>query len=286
MSDVRRQLRSIRDEAVEFFAHTSVIAVSSSDLWQSQSLTPEDRDLRVAIRERLGRAVAKVATMFQRSPALGDEALRTVRREVRRLDSALRFKDFQSWEASTQYVEDYAIGTTPAGEFENLVSISTAQSIFEDAIDKILGLLNFAAIPNPAEGSADLEQDGPMNIGRQSAVVIDEPRSESAETRAPSEEEAANVSSTGDGVGRVTADRQSLLAAFKTTARGQGIRVTDDMVAKAANPGRWNDRTMVTWWKRNDDRCKTPHDKKIRALLVKEPGSIWSPSIKPKRPPK
>ena len=152
MPDVRHQLRSIQNEAVKFFAHTSAIAVSSSDLWQS--LTPEDRDLKVVISEKLGRVLAKIAIVFQQSPALGDEALRTVRREVRRMDSALRFKDFQSWEASTQYVEDYAIGTTPAGEFENLVSVSTAQSIFEDAIDRILGLLNFAAIPNPAETSA------------------------------------------------------------------------------------------------------------------------------------
>jgi len=78
----------------------------------------------------------------------------------------------------------------------------------------------------------------------------------------------------GDGVDAVATERKRLIDAFKAKAREQGIRVTDKLVAKAANP-KWNDRTMVTWWKRNDPKSKPPHDKKIRAVLGRDPSSIW-----------
>jgi hypothetical protein len=87
-------------------------------------------------------------------------------------------------------------------------------------------------------------------------------------------------------VDTVAADRAALLTAYKAKGRGKGVRITDAMVAMAAHPGKWNDRTMVTWWKRNDQRCKPPHDRKIRAVLAKDPSDIWSPSIKSKHPPK
>jgi len=70
-------------------------------------------------------------------------------------------------------------------------------------------------------------------------------------------------------------ERKALLAAFKARGRTAHIRITDEMVAKAANPDTWNDRTMVTWWKRNDPRCRLSHDRKIRAVLTREPAAIW-----------
>jgi hypothetical protein len=83
----------------------------------------------------------------------------------------------------------------------------------------------------------------------------------------------------------VAADRTALLTAFKAKARGQSIKVTDEMVAKAAK-ATWNERTMVGWWKRNHKECKPPHDRLIRAVLAKDPSSIWQRNIEPKRQPK
>lgn len=68
----------------------------------------------------------------------------------------------------------------------------------------------------------------------------------------------------------VVRERRQLLAKFKERGRALGIRVTDELVAHAANPN-WNDRTMVTWWKRKDPRCKPAHDRLIRAALLKDP---------------
>jgi hypothetical protein len=80
-----------------------------------------------------------------------------------------------------------------------------------------------------------------------------------------------NVNNTGD---TVAMERQQLMKDFKAKAREQGIKVNDKMVAKKAKP-EWNDRTMVTWWKRNDKGCKLFHDRLIRAVLQKDPLSLW-----------
>jgi hypothetical protein len=78
----------------------------------------------------------------------------------------------------------------------------------------------------------------------------------------------------------VAAERKAALIDFKAKGRKQRIRITDEMVAQAANPGKWNDRTMITWWKRDDKRVKAVHDKKIRAVLGKDPSEIWKPNSK------
>jgi len=75
----------------------------------------------------------------------------------------------------------------------------------------------------------------------------------------------------------VAAERCEKMSAFKAKGRRRcGIRITDEMVAEAASSGKWSDRTMIGWWKRNDPRCKPPHDRKIRALLDRDPASVWT----------
>jgi hypothetical protein len=81
---------------------------------------------------------------------------------------------------------------------------------------------------------------------------------------------------------QVAEERTTSLTAYKARGRELGLRITDAMVANAAH-AKWNDRTMVSWWKRNDARCKLAHDKKIRAVLSKDPTSIWSPETELKK---
>jgi hypothetical protein len=79
----------------------------------------------------------------------------------------------------------------------------------------------------------------------------------------------------------VADERVSLLRNYKSRGRKQAISITDKMMAKATNPN-WNDRTMITRWKRNDPRCSPRHDRMIRAVLEKDSSSIWEPNIKSK----
>jgi hypothetical protein len=85
----------------------------------------------------------------------------------------------------------------------------------------------------------------------------------------------ATVALTPGAKAQVAAERAGLLRAFKAKGKAQGIKITDKMVAQAADPN-WNDRSMVQWWTRNYEKgCKPPHDKKIRAVLDKDPSTTW-----------
>lgn len=75
----------------------------------------------------------------------------------------------------------------------------------------------------------------------------------------------------------VAEERKSALNRFKRRGMENGIKVTDEMVARAAKES-WNTRTMVTWWKRNDRKSQPAHDRLIRAVLSKDPKSIWKPA--------
>jgi hypothetical protein len=80
----------------------------------------------------------------------------------------------------------------------------------------------------------------------------------------------------------VASERNELLRSYKASGRKQSIVITDKMVAHAANSN-WNDRTMITQWKRNDIRCKSPHDRMIRAVFRKDPSSLWDPKPRARR---
>jgi hypothetical protein len=110
----------------------------------------------------------------------------------------------------------------------------------------------------------------------------DNPRSNQVRPTGPSgadsnrSEEAPPLTRTDrTGVDPIAVERKQLLIDFKDRALSQGIKVTDVKVAMAANPKKWHDRTMVTWWKRNDPRCEQPHDRLIRAVLKRDPLEIW-----------
>jgi hypothetical protein len=68
----------------------------------------------------------------------------------------------------------------------------------------------------------------------------------------------------------ITEERTALLVDYKRECRECGIKVTDTMIAQAAS-SRWNERTPVQRWKRNDPRCTPGDDAKIRSVLKNKP---------------
>ncbi len=70
---------------------------------------------------------------------------------------------------------------------------------------------------------------------------------------------------------RSTAEERTLLLnAYKREGKERGVRITDLMIAQAAST-KWNERTPVQRWKRNDPRCTAGDDAKIRGVLQKKP---------------
>jgi hypothetical protein len=68
----------------------------------------------------------------------------------------------------------------------------------------------------------------------------------------------------------IATERNVLLMNYKREGKKSGIRITDLMVARAASP-KWNERTPVQRWKRNDPRCTAGDDAKIRSVLKRKP---------------
>lgn len=57
---------------------------------------------------------------------------------------SLRFKRYESWDQSITYDEDIPIGRTEAGEALYDISVMSAESIFLEAFDDTLALLEIA----------------------------------------------------------------------------------------------------------------------------------------------
>ena len=68
----------------------------------------------------------------------------------------------------------------------------------------------------------------------------------------------------------VAVERSALIQAYKSECWKRGVKVTNEMIARAASDS-WHDRTPVQRWKRNDSRCTPADDVKIRAILKKRP---------------
>lgn len=70
-------------------------------------------------------------------------------------------------------------------------------------------------------------------------------------------------------VALASGERREMLRAYKEECRRNGVKVTDDMIAKAARPT-WNDRTPIQRWVRNY-RTSAGDDVAIRKVLQKKP---------------
>jgi hypothetical protein len=70
----------------------------------------------------------------------------------------------------------------------------------------------------------------------------------------------------------LVAERRSALKAYKDECRSHGVKVTNPMIARAANPD-WSERTPVEKWSAaKDSRYNTPAvDRKIRRVFTEKP---------------
>ena len=131
------------------------------------------------------------------------------------------------------------------------------------------------AIPQPADITDGETRAGPERLtGLADSPSDTERPSKLAPTEIEGEEAMADpapVANISNGRDTVAAERTALLHAYKEAGKKQGVRITDKMIAQAASPGHWTERTPVQRWKRNDDRCTPGYDVSIRAVLRNKP---------------
>lgn len=143
MPDLRQQLRCIRDEAVDFFAHVSAIAGPYSR-YPGQSLTPDDRARGESIRRNLARIMGEMLSVIQGSRLLRPTTVSSHQRNTRRMVSALGFKRYECWDQQIFENEDTLIRGREAGESEEDISVGEAEVIFRQAFDETIVLLDLA----------------------------------------------------------------------------------------------------------------------------------------------
>ncbi len=186
----------------------------------------------------------------------------------------LREADFVEFKLTGRALEKQPDGSMVDSEFGSL------EDIVKHSIT-LCHVLEAEAHGRVSESKVTVAESALNGASKKAFASADEMHGEenhSARAEAEAGETAGDGHADPNRDDSVARERADLITAYKVRGRQQGIRISDEMIAMAANPGKWNERTMVIWWKRNDPRCKLPHDKKIRAVLEKDPSSIWQPN--------
>jgi hypothetical protein len=157
------------------------------------------------------------------------------------------------------------------GMAEDLSGTETMKDKREERVEMQTGVAR--SLKNASSRLARVLQSETIEHGRDSRPT--KPRQEHLRDEKPIDHEPSAAANSANPSANIPEQRNHLVENFKAKAREAGIKVTDEMIAKAANPGKWNTRTPVTWWKRNDPKSKPAYDTLIRKLLGKEPSSIW-----------
>jgi hypothetical protein len=140
MSDLPDRLNSIKEAAIDFFHKVNCVALYGTN---SRTLSPDELLRAHRIRQELGQVMREVSALFKCSPLLGEDALPTLQRAIRSMDSALRLRQWVHREGSVHYDEDRTM-EVKSDEWENVAEPAWAGSIFREEIDKILGLVSLA----------------------------------------------------------------------------------------------------------------------------------------------
>jgi hypothetical protein len=159
VSDIYQDLKRVREVAIKYFLHVGARESFDSDLWRG--LPPSDRQRSEDILAEIHQIAEKACDLFRDQPLLGSEAIGKLGLELRIIDSALRFRQLTVWNTHTEWNEDIPLPVVPAGERENLVSASSAQSIFVEAVDRILRLLRIATARTQEDVSVSTAEAGP-----------------------------------------------------------------------------------------------------------------------------
>ena len=194
MSSLREQLEVLRKEARDFFAHQRN---KTGDFFAARDTVAPHRDdpENIGPKPQIASVMADVADMIRDSHLLRPTALSTHQINTRRMHSALRLKRYEWWDQSVTYDEDIPIASTQAGEEEYNVSIDAAESIFLEALEDTLALLELA---QPEKGSTPTIT--PITGGKWGPKPIEEKVANRMFKRLPPGDWRANVDENGEAL--------------------------------------------------------------------------------------
>jgi hypothetical protein len=127
LSYLYEDLQRVQAEAVELFLEVGSTEQHDYDLWRG--LDPINRQRCEEIYRRFCKIATNASDLFQGHSLLGDDAIRDLRLAARKIELALRFRE---------------LTVCDIGELEVRVTATSAQSVFEEQIDRILRMLYLA----------------------------------------------------------------------------------------------------------------------------------------------
>jgi hypothetical protein len=196
-----------------------------------------------------------------------DDRLR--RRTEGRASSAVAFAVFwRSWDLY-RHLRDFC------RELERQASAEMIEGARQVAVSKILTFVQDCddrALEAPADEKATSDEESAHSSSRsheeRGVSFIARPS-----TAGEPERNKTGAESTGascDFGDPVALERKTALRAYKEECRRANVKVTDKMVAMAAQVN-WHDRTEIQRWKSNNPRSKPLHNRKIRKVLADKP---------------
>ena len=163
--------------------------------------------------------------------------------ELRRFHHGVSYADFwSSWQVDRHLV----VFAEKVGRGRDLLDLKNAVEAVRQQLMSYAHILR-RGLPEAMEEQAQAMGDGTGAASAQPATMVK-----------------------GDNGPDLRAERASLLQAYKSEGSQRGVRITDKMIAEAASKT-WHERTPVQRWKRNDKRCTSGDDLKIRAVLNRKP---------------
>jgi hypothetical protein len=135
--ELEAQLSQARDAAQVFLTHCA--AVMEAENLSSRELPQQLGAWAREVSARFHVPLVRVLSLVNQSQMLGSTDADTIRLAVRRIDAALRLRQYEQWGPEILNDEDRVLGVRPAGFSEDRpLQPSQAQTEINDAVDQVL----------------------------------------------------------------------------------------------------------------------------------------------------
>jgi hypothetical protein len=206
--ELEAQLRVARDAAEELFrAWAMAIEADSGRVWAIGEVPKDLLSQSKKASTEFHRALVRTAALVRKSPMFGNADQQVIQLVVRRIDAALRMRNYREWDSEVLHDEGTVLGVRPGGSEEDpLVYPSDALAIIDKAIvqvDRRLSILTAEAEAANAE-SVTLAAVGSLPVRPGTAFIMmmmDPEQPELEDVKVAIQEEFARV-----GVRAIRAD--------------------------------------------------------------------------------
>ena len=152
ITELEAQLSHAREAAACFLEQCAVEAEELNICQFPADLVARARELSAGFHPSL----VRISSLVSQSPMFGKTDLDAIKLSVRRIDAALRLRQYEEWGPETICDEDIVLGVRPAGSSEDRrLMPRTAIAEIDDALDQVLRRLKVLRAQAEAEAAGE-----------------------------------------------------------------------------------------------------------------------------------